>query len=132
MDAANKVLVVVSAGQAADYHAALGRRCVDVLTVADVDTGMRTCLTSIAAGIVEEHQITGLQFADAVDSGTDTALPLTGSGVRQVVAQLLVHVHGETGAVKTAGRGTAIHITDTEILPCGIHNATRASRSLRM
>ena len=111
MDAANEICIVITAGQIADDDTiAAGRRGVNELTVSDVDTGVRAGLSGVAAGIIEEYQITGLQGTDAPDLGTDSALPLTGGGVGEGIAELLVNIHGEAGAVKTAGGGTAIDI----------------------
>ena len=116
MDAADEIAVVVAGSQVTDDDAiALGRGGVDVLTVADVDTGVRACFAGIAAGIVEEHQITGLQFADAVDLGADAALPLAGSGVRQGITVLLVNIHGIAGAVKAACGSAAPDIGGAKI-----------------
>ena len=46
-----------------------------------VDTGVGAGLALIAAGIIEEHQVAGLQFGNAVDLGAHAAEPLAGSGV---------------------------------------------------
>ena len=76
-ETADKICIVVAAGQVADNHAAAaGRGGVDVLPVADVDAGVGAGLSGVAAGIVEEHQIAGLQFGDAVHPGAQAALPL--------------------------------------------------------
>ena len=83
---------------------------------------MRAGLAGVAAGIVEEHQIAGLQLRDGIDSGADAALPLAGSGMGQGVAELLVNIHGKAGAVKTAGGGTAVDITGAKMLHGGIHD----------
>ena len=60
-ETADKICIVIAGGHVADYNAAAaGGGGVDVLTVADVDTGVGTGLTLIAAGIVEKHQVAGL------------------------------------------------------------------------
>ena len=70
VDAAHEVCIVVAAGQITDDDtAAAGRRRMNVLTVADVDTHVGTCLACIAAGIIEEYQIAGLQVGNGVYPG---------------------------------------------------------------
>ena len=93
-----------------------------MLAVADVNTGVGAGLSCVAAGIVEEHQIAGLQFGNAVNFGTHAAEPLAGSGVGQVIAELLVDVHGEAGAVEAAGGSAAVDIAGSQMLHCGLHD----------
>ena len=70
VDAAHEICIVITAGQAADDHAAAaGRGGVNELTVSNVNTGVGTSLTGVAAGIIEEDQIAGLQSTDAPDLG---------------------------------------------------------------
>ena len=52
---------------------------------------------------------------------------------------LAVHVHGEAGAVKAAGRGAAVHITRAQVLLGGgrdvaveEEDSVRSRKSLRM
>ena len=93
-----------------------------MLAVADVNTGVGAGLSCVAAGIVEEHQIAGLQFGNAVNFGTHAAEPLAGSGVGQVIAELLVDVHGEAGAVEAAGGSAAVDIAGSQMLHCGLYD----------
>ena len=101
----------------------------DELAVAYVDAGVGAGLAGVAAGIVEEHQVTGLQGTDAPDLGAQSALPLAGGGVRQGVAVLLVDIHGEAGAVKAAGRSAAVHIAHAQIALGGVHDGAAGGRS---
>ena len=98
-ETAYEICIVVAGGQIAGDDAAVsGGRGVHVLAVADVDTGVGAGLALVAAGIIEEHQVAGLQFGNAVDLGAHAAEPLAGSGVGQRIAELLINVHGEPPA----------------------------------
>ena len=66
-EAADKICIVIAGGHIADDHAAaVGGGGVDVLAVADIDTGVGAGLALIAAGIIEKHQIAGLKLGNAV------------------------------------------------------------------
>ena len=116
MDTTHKIGVIVSAGQTAVNNAVLGRGGMDKLTSAHIDTSVRAGLTGVAAGIIEEHQIAGLQLTDAGYAGTNAALPLAGGGMGQGITQLLVDMHSEAGAIKATGRRAAVNVTGSQIL----------------
>ena len=139
VDTTDEILIVVTTGQAADHNTVFGRGGVDVLTIANVDACMRASLAGVAAGIIEKYQIAGLQFADAVYLGADAALPLTGCGMGQGVTELLVNIHGETGAVKPPAeappqtyRVPRCFIAVSEIALDEVAEEVMSSRSLRM
>ena len=128
VDAAHEICIVITAGQAADDHAAAaGRGGVNELTISNVNTSVGAGLTGVTAGIVEEDQIAGLQGTDAPNLGAEAALPLAGGGVRQGVTELPIDIHGEARTVKTAGRSAAVHITSAQILLGGIHDGAAAA-----
>ena len=85
---------------------------VDKLTVADVDTHVRNTGCGSA---LEEDQITGTQVG-LVDGGTALVHGCTGTGNRDAVD--FQDVVNKAGAVKAAGRGTAINIGYAQILLC--------------
>ena len=58
---AHEICIVVAGGHVADDDAAApGGGSVDVLAVADVDTGVGAGFARVAAGVVEEYQVAGL------------------------------------------------------------------------
>ena len=116
MDAAHEVAVIVARQQRGVDNPAAGGGSVDELAVAHVDAGVGAGLAGVAAGIVEEDQVAGLQSADAVYPGALAALPLAGGGVGQADAELAVDIHGEAGAVKALGRGAAVNVADAKVL----------------
>ena len=62
VNTANEICIIIPAGQIAnDDTAAPGRGGVDVFSVAHIDAYMGAGLARIAAGIIEKHQVTGLQ-----------------------------------------------------------------------
>ena len=93
------------------------------LSAADVDTRVGAGLTGVALGVVEEDQIAGLKLAQAVHPGAQAALPLAGGRVGQGDAELLVHIHGETGAVEAAGGRAAVAIPGAQELAGKVHDA---------
>ena len=83
-------------------------------------------LAGVPGGVVEEHQVAGLELAQAVDLGAQAALPLTGGRVGQGNAELLVHIHGEAGAVEAAGGRAAVAVPGAQELPGKVHDAAVA------
>ena len=96
-----------------------------MFSVAHIDAYMGAGLARIAAGIIEKHQVTGLQSINAPYLGADTALPLAGSRVGERISHLAVDVHRKTGAVKAAGGSAAVRIAGAQILLGKRDNVTR-------
>ena len=97
----------IATGQTGIGDSGSGIGGVDKLTVAGVDTHMGD-----TAGIctVEEHDIAGLQ----IGLGYIGALVvLVSGGAVGGVAQALQNIIHQAGAVKAAGRGTAVNIGNT-------------------
>ena len=76
------------------------------LTAANVNAHMRGAAVG-KVGIEEEDQIA---HGQVVPADRAAVVHLRRSAVRQTIAEVLIYIHGEAGAVETAGRGAAIDI----------------------
>ena len=127
MDAAHEVCIVVAVGQVGvDDAAAPGGGGVNHLSAAHVDARVRAGFSGVPGRVVEEHQVAGLELAKAVHLGAQAALPLAGGRVRQGHAELLVHIHGEAGAVEAAGGCAAVSVPGAQVLPGEVDDAAVA------
>ena len=109
--------------QRGDLHHVPGVRGMDELVVPDVDPDV----SGYAALVVEEDEITRGQCPTRHGRAL---VDLVARPVEQMDPQLLVHVHGQPGAVEAGYRiGAGVHVRDSEVAhPRSRRRARRYSR----
>ena len=105
---------VVSGVQVADNHAGLGRGRMDKLSVSNVDAHVGGT-GGVAVGAVEEDQVAGLQVLLA-DRGA--VFQLLGRGAVDIVAEMLVDIPDQTGAIERLRTAGTQHIGIAQELAC--------------
>lgn len=116
---------VVAGIEIADHDARAGIGGVNELVVANVDAGVR-CAGGRRVGALEQNNVARLEIC-AADVGAGAEL--VSGGTPDAVAEMLCHIGGQAGAVKSGGRGcAAVGIAVPQILHrIGDHLAAKAA-----